>query len=554
MKKYKLRILDNDLSVVDRFLRARGYKDRSDFEQSLKASKENHSKIFDTKRASKQILKSIQEKQKICVYGDYDADGTIAAGILWHFLYNELKADATVYLPSRKEDGYGLNDSALSELKEKGYELIITVDCGIRDKELITTWQRKGLSFIITDHHQPPEELPECIIVHPLYPKHVSENAYTSGAFVAWKLIQELVKGAKLSSIIPNNYIDAVALSLVTDMMPLDGENRQILIEGIEKLNKNPMVGLRALIETTEMNKKPITAHQLGFVLGPRLNASGRLGSALNSARIIATNNYDKAKKFAEELNTLNYERQKLTETALIEAKTSYTVVANKIAIAYNSSWDDGIVGLVAGRLLNELDLPVIALTSKTDDGTVKGSARSVENFNITDFLGTVSHTLLKYGGHAAAAGMTLKVTVEEFKKEVLHSIQKKYKNFTPEVIRNIDLDISNDMISNDLYEIIALMEPYGIGNPIPKFILRGYVTTFNYLGATGDHLRIGIETDRGQLSLVYFNGIRQIQMIQQGKEAIFVGQLRKDSYREEERIQFFVDEIITEDQLVSDV
>jgi len=343
------------------------------------------------------------------------------------------------YIPSRIDQGYGLTESSIKDAKDLNCDLLITVDCGVRDKELINK-HSKDLDFIITDHHQPPEDISENLgytLVHQMYPGKEYPNKEICGTAVAYLLVQALRNELEMEE--DKEYgLDLVALSTVTDMMPLLDVNRIFVKFGLEQISKGERLGLNALILRSGILPKDINSYHLGYVVGPRINAAGRIGSPMEAVKLLVSSDEKKCTEIANELNSINFERQKLTTEILDIAKEDVDL-ENKLLFVQGENWHEGIIGLVAGKLQEQFYRPVIVTTK--NDGVIKGSARSIKGFNITKTLEKLDKYLERYGGHELAAGFTAKEkSMDEFVKKITEYANKKITE--KDLQRDIKIDL----------------------------------------------------------------------------------------------------------------
>jgi single-stranded-DNA-specific exonuclease len=502
--------------------------------------------VYDVDSAWQLLKKHLKSRSSIWIYGDYDVDGVVAVSIMWRFLQKILgeETKVNVYIPSRHEEGYGLNDAAVEKIIKDGGKLIITVDCGVRDVDLVGKWKDK-VDFIITDHHQPGEKIPDCAVVHPLYPGKESKNMFTSGSVIAWKFIKYIAKQFGKPGY-EEKFLDVVGLSLITDIMPLTGENRAILLAGLSKMKKDPVLGLDQIIKKAGVVRDELSAYHLGYIIGPRLNASGRLGSAYDSLRILATDNFDVAYSLADKLEEVNTKRQEVMKSTIEEADLRKHVINDAFIIAYNPSWDDGVIGLVSGKITQKYGKPSIVMTFDEHNNEIKGSARSVNNLNITEFIEGLRPLLKKYGGHHAAAGLTLATTdFEYFLNEVEKYVKEKYPKFVPERSSVIDFTITPADVDRELVHALKLLEPFGPENSVPLFKLSGTIDQFTMMGKTGTHVRMKITDGSRSVDAVFFNCEDHLSQIQQGGQIIVVGKIKEELFNGNTYIKFFVDDIL---------
>ena len=510
--------------------------------------------LYDVESFYELIKKHKELGSKVVVYGDYDADGAVAATIVWRFLSRVLGINATVYIPDRHEEGYGLNKEALLGLAAQGFGLVISVDCGVRDKILIEEIQTTtSMEIAVTDHHQPGDTFPTCVTVHPLYPGHESSNKFTSGGVVAWKTVRYLEDRFGLTHEYTDSVIDLAGISLITDIMPLTGENRLILSKAIQKLKGNAILGVKKIIEVAQVPSNEISTYHIGYIIGPRLNASGRIGNPYTSTRLLSTDKEEQALSYAQEVNEINIKRQVLTKKMLEEAEQVKQDINGQIIVASKEGWDDGIIGLVAGRLMNIHDLPTIAISVDTEKGTAKGSARSFGEFNITQLLEEISPVLERFGGHHNAAGFTLKSTdVTLFTDALSKVLSEKYPEFHPLLKKEVDCIVSAEDLTDEFFTAISNLEPYGPENAAPIFALKGNVMQFSTMGQQGNHVRIDLQTESGAVKAIAFDGIRYLGMLEQGKDFVLIGKPKKEIYMGRPQISFIVEQLLTSVELRS--
>lgn len=446
------------------------------------------------------IISHIKAGDQIVVYGDYDADGVTATVILLETL-KILHAQAEVYLPDRVSEGYGLNRAAIDQIASQGGKLIITVDNGIRNKEEVAYAKSLGLNIIITDHHVLPEEAeerPDCLIINPADPQDRYPWPYLAGVGVAFKLVSALLHKANLSSsqkqLILEKSLDLVAVGTVADMVNLLGENRFLVRRGLEILNRNKRLGLGELIKIAKINSgRKLEAWNIGWQIGPRLNAASRLSHANTAFALLATTDQEEAKALASELNQRNLNRQQITEEIISQVEKQIdpdNLPPLIIGLAGEDQlWNEGVIGLVAGRITEKYYRPTLIITRLIEEAgfdpetnkliatrvAFKGSGRSIEEFNLIEAIEAVSQNLEKYGGHPMACGFSIKSEddLESFKARItalaadrldaLH-LKPKLKIESELLFSDLDLDFLSTM---------NLLAPYGQNNPQPRFLSR---------------------------------------------------------------------------------
>lgn len=464
--------------------------------------------LFDTASAAKKIIKAIKEKKKIFVHGDYDVDGVCATAVMWEFLYRYAGADVLPYIPSRFDEGYGLSESSITAMQSDGVEMIITVDCGIRDAELVKKYSDSGIDFVITDHHVPPTQLEfpkSTAVVHPMYPEHEYPMVEMCGAAVAWKLCCVINEKLGLNADM-EDLLDLVGLATVCDVMPLRGDNRIFVKRGIEKMREGKRVGLVELAKVAGFEISAVESYQLGYVLGPRLNAAGRMESALTALKLLTTKQVSQARELAVQLDTLNKQRQEVTQTMLEQAEAQIDLAHNLLFI-YHPEWPEGVIGLVAGKLAEKYYRPVMVGSVLGEE--VKFSARSIEGFHISEKLASLDDLLVKYGGHALAAGATVqRDKLEDFRDKLL-ALAGDIAVDSLEPTLRVDLWLSDDDLEIPFVEEVSILEPFGMGNPRPVFAISGLqLVRQDKFGKLQNHQKFLVRTAAGQLlELIDFGG-----------------------------------------------
>lgn len=423
--------------------------------------------------ATTRVITALTENQKICIYGDYDVDGTCATALLYMFL-KELDANVEFYIPRRLEEGYGLSTAAIDSVKEKGTELMIAVDCGITAIAETDYANQLGIDVIICDHHQPKDEIPKAYaVLDPLKPGCTYPFKFLSGAGVAFKLAQGLCERIGKRGL-PLKYLDLVALAGAADIVSLIDENRVLVNEGINQVNTNPRPGIEALIEMSRLQPGQLSSGQIVFTVAPRINAVGRLGDAERAVNLLIVNNKKDALKLAEVLETENYERRKIDVDTFEAAKeiveTEIDLDEDLAIVLHNENWHPGVIGIVASRLVEKYYRPSVLLT--TIDGIAKGSARSINGFNIYEALQKCDDLLLHFGGHQAAAGLAMELDkVDEFRTRLNEVLKSSITSddLSEEIL--IDSKIRFSEITPKFLRILDQFAPFGPGNLRPVFL-----------------------------------------------------------------------------------
>ncbi len=448
--------------------------------------------------ATYRVIQALTENQLICVYGDYDVDGTCSTALLYMFL-KELGANVEFYIPQRLTEGYGLSKLGIDTIKSKGTALLISVDCGITAVEETGYANQLGMDVIICDHHQPKEELPPALaVLDPLKPNCQYPFKYLSGAGVAFKLAQGVSERIGKREL-PLKYLDLVALAGAADIVPLVDENRILVREGLDRINTGPRPGIAAIIDSSNIIPGNLTSGQVVFTIAPRINAVGRLGDAQRAVELLITEDKNEALKLAEVLESENHERRKIDENtyegALEIIQNSLDLTEEVAIILHQEKWHPGVIGIVASRLVERYYRPTIMLT--TVDGVAKGSARSISNFNIYEALRKCEDLLIHFGGHQAAAGLAVELEkIDEFRAKFNQVVKESMSedDLLPEI--HIDSKIKFSEITPKFLRIIDQFSPFGPGNMRPVFLSED-IEVVNYPRIVGNnHLLFNVKQD----------------------------------------------------------
>lgn len=462
-------------------------------------------------KAILRILKAIKRKEKIALWGDYDTDGICAAILLFEAL-NYLGAfSVEIYLPEKETEGYGLNKEGIKKLAKKKISLIITCDCGISSVEEVKLASSLGIEVVISDHHKIPERLPDAYAI--LNP-HQRENGYPfadlSGVGVTFKLAQALLEKSERHSKIENQnflkwQLDLVALGTLADIVSVTDENRVLVKYGLLVLSKTQRPGLSTLFRICNITPSRISSYDISYKLAPRLNAAGRLASPYLALNLLLEKEPSEAAKIALDLDQLNLKRQRLTEKVLAEAKKQIEIdKETKLIIVSGKRWPLGILGNVASRLKEEYGMPTLVLSEANGQHT--GSARSIDGFDITEALGTCGDLLLKFGGHARAAGLSLTPEAFESLAMRLHDLAGQhltYSDLSP--ILNIDAILDLDEINIENFKTLQSLEPFGLGNPKPNFLAKEMkIQKIEKVGGNR-HLKLLVSSGKKVISAIGF-------------------------------------------------
>jgi single-stranded-DNA-specific exonuclease len=471
--------------------------------------------FMDMQKTVTRIFDAIEKKEKIVIYSDYDADAITALSVMYLAL-KKLGANLDYYIPDRFSEGYGMNIDAVRKICEDGARVIITVDCGINAVEEVEVAKSLKVDVIITDHHELTGNLPKAhAIINPKNPEDHYPFRYLTGVGVAFKVVQALYKGIQeipkfLNSQIPPGWekwlLDLVAIGTVADLQPLIGENRIITSFGLKVLGKTKWPGLRALLAQSSVNNTRIDTYTLGFIIAPRINAAGRIKHADIAFKLLICEDNVEAEKLATELNALNAHRQMLTEQIMSEAKEQIQLISDKkVLLAAGSNWPKGVVGLVAGRLVEEYGRPVLVM----DKGELvaTGSARSANNFDLVAALTHAKELLTKYGGHTQAAGFSL--VTENI--PALHQKLLEYAETLSEEslgpVLDIDAELSAADLNMETHDVIAKFAPFGFGNHKPKFLTTNLdVLDMRFVGAKNQHMKLRVRKDDLVFDAIGFN------------------------------------------------
>lgn len=453
----------------------------------------------DMDKAVARIEQAIDKEETIIVYGDFDADGVTSTVLLTQALRG-LGVDRNLvrpYIPDRVDEGYGLNVEALTDLKAKGADLVITVDCGIRSVFEVAHANNIGLDMIITDHHSLGPVMPAgTAVINPKRPDSTYPEDMLAGVGIAYKLAQALKQSRPdRATFAESDLLDLVAIGTVADLAPLLKENRKLVIDGLQSLNNSNRAGIAAIARTARLTPGSLTAESIAFGIGPRINAAGRLAHAYSAARLLAANNPLDANRYAEELDRLNRKRQQLTAELSALAESMVTADA-PILIAADTTFVSGVVGLVASRLAEKHYRPAIVMEKGEEES--RGSCRSIDKFHITEALDEVADLLVRHGGHAQAAGFTVRNdNLPEFLSRITDIAERRLRDLELVPTLTVDAEIELDDVDWSLFEHLQQLEPTGAANPQPVFLSRGVeVVHHRGVGQDGAHLQLTLAAD----------------------------------------------------------
>jgi len=471
----------------------------------------------DMNKAVNRIITAFEQQEKILVFGDYDVDGTASVACVFQFIHN-IYNDTDFYIPHRYREGYGISKMGIDFAKENGFTLIISLDCGIKSVELIAYAKTLGIDFVVCDHHLPDMELPPAVAILNAKQKDCPyPYKELCGCGVGFKLMMALADKLGLPDTAYLNYLDLVATAIAADIVPITGENRVMAFYGLQKVNEDPCAGIKALMQLAGVQKH-MHITNLVFVIAPRVNAAGRMDDARKAVQLFIEKDFNKALSFAEMLHNDNTDRREtdssITEEALALIENDPLAKNRKTTVVFQEHWHKGVVGIVASRLIETYYRPTVVLTRSGEYAA--GSARSVAGFNLYEAIHACREHLLGYGGHFAAAGMTLlpekiQIFSDAFEKEVGRLITDDL--LIPEII--IDAEISFSDINPSLYSILSQMEPFGPENMRPVFIARKVFDTGFSKIVKEQHIRFVVTQNNITLTGIGFNMATKFKLLQ---------------------------------------
>ncbi len=556
-KKWTLKhmgsVLDNDLSKklkispqISQILKNRNIDNEKDAEIFMNPSLEYLRDPFlmkDMKKAVDRIEKAIENNENIWIYGDYDVDGVSSTSILCIY-FDSINYPINYYIPNRLEEGYGINEESIKHIHSQGCNLMISVDCGITSVKEIDLANELGLDVIITDHHECQSEIPKAYAV--INQKQEDCNYpfdMLCGCGVAFKLIQALTPKEEFKTSL-YNYIEIVTLATICDIVPLKDENRILVKNGLKLMSECHNIGLKELIKVCGVESDKIKSSHIAFAIGPRINASGRLGYSKLGVELFTTKDKSKAKEIANMLEDKNNERQLIEAKmyqeaeAIIDSNEKYK--DDKVLVIAKEGWQHGIIGIVASKLTEKYYKPTVLLT--IEDGEATGSARSIKGFSIFDALVKSKDLLNKFGGHDQAAGLALDSNkIEELSYEVNQFA--KYELNEEDLIENVNVEyeLSEESIDLDLIEELHKLEPFGLSNPNPKFIVRDAILkNISVIGKNKQHLKFTIEKEKSY-SCIGFNMAYLKSGYNQGDKVDVLFQLDENNFMGKRSVQFLL-------------
>lgn len=518
-----------------------------------KSMKNVHNPLLfnDMKKAVNRILQAVENKEKITIYGDYDVDGITSTTLMLDFL-TSIGADASFYIPDRRDEGYGINIKAVNRFIKQGIKLMISVDCGITALGEISFAKLLGMDVIVTDHHTCKERLPEdaCAIINPKTPGSEYPFDGLAGVGVAFKLVLALAMALKMNTTqCFMKYADIAAIGTIADVVPLTDENRIIVDRGIKAMRSSMRPGVAALFKAAGAQLNTLSADSIAFTLAPRLNAAGRLGAAATGVELLMASDTEEAAKIAEKLDCENTERrlteQKIYDEALSLIAEDINFEKKKVIVLAKKGWHQGVIGIVASRICELFYKPCI-LISLDENGEGKGSGRSIPSFDLFDALSQCEDKLNEFGGHSAAAGLGIdEADIEEFSRRINKYADGRLSvsNMIPEL--GIDCRVSAKDVSVESAKLLETLEPFGMGNEKPIFSLSdSRIAAISRVGIDGRHLRLKLQNDGKYINCIGFNFGDLCDTMHEGDSADVAFYMETNNYQGYENVQLNIKDI----------
>ena len=487
------------------------------------------------------LVRAIRGGEIILVHGDYDVDGMCSAALLTRAL-RQLGGRVVPFIPHRLTDGYDLTDAGVQAAVAAKARVVLTADCGTSALPAIASLNAVGIDVIVSDHHLPGGPLPVCeAILNPKQPGCTSPDKDFAAVGIAFKLALAVTRAMGANENFVFTLLDLVALATVADLAPLRGENRVFVKYGLKLMSETTNPGLRALIRASGLDGKPLTAGRIGFILAPRLNAVGRLGNAMRGVELLLTDDAGEANEIARELEELNQRRQSLDRSTLDEAMRIVDTVdldeTYGLVIA-KQGWHAGVIGIVASRIVEQLSRPVVMVALEGDTG--KGSGRSISAFDLHAGLSECREHLVRFGGHRAAAGITVQTELVPLLQTRFNAVARERltaDDLVPE--QRIDLEVSVDDLTDDLEKLLQYFEPHGLGNPTPTLALRGarIDSAPKRIGQT-DGVRTAVSSDRGAIAAIGWRLGERAKLLDPTQPVDLAFRLDRDDYRGADRLQ----------------
>lgn len=525
----------------------------SEFASFMSKSKKdikNPMTMLDMEKASERIAEGVKKKEKMVIYGDYDVDGITSTALLYEFL-KSVGADVIYYIPDRKDEGYGINIMAVNKLIKQGMKLLITVDCGITAIGEVEFAKLQGMDVIITDHHTCKERIPTAAVAV-VNPKR-QDDAYgfdgLAGVGVAFKLVLALsMKLGIRTGETFDKYVDLAAIGTIADVVPLVDENRIIVDKGLSFLQSPSRPGLSALLRIAGVSEKKVTASTVAFALAPRMNAAGRLGTAVTAVELLLTKDSVRAQEIAEELDKENRARQETEHEINTEALEMIAADPNfdkkKVIVLAKEGWHNGVIGIVASRIAEQFYKPTILIS--LTNGVGKGSGRSTAGFNLFEALNDSDELLTNFGGHAVAAGLGINEgNIEKFTAKINKYAESVMTEDDMVPVVRIDCMLGGRNLNLGTVNVVSSLEPYGMGNEKPVFAIKNAsVQNVSAVGAEKKHLRMQIEKDGVWVNCIGFGLGEYVRLISPGDKVHLAFRLDINSYQGNDSVQLVLSDI----------
>lgn len=506
----------------------------------------------DMDKAVERLEQAITNQEKVLIYGDYDVDGTTSVALMYQFLRTRIN-DLDYYIPDRYSEGYGISPRSIQFAAEQKFSLVIVLDCGIKAIEKIKQAKELGIDFIICDHHNPDDQVPDAVAV--LDPKRPGCNypyKELSGCGVGFKLLQAYTQKNDLPVVELYDLLDFVVVSIASDIVPVTGENRILAHYGLKKLNSNPSLGLKTIIQISNLGGQQMSISDIVFKIGPRLNASGRIEHGKKSVEILVMNDENQSFVLGEEINSFNEIRKTLDRDITQEALDMIALDPRHserfATVLYNRDWHKGVVGIVASRLTEHYYRPTIILTES--NGLATGSARSVKDFDLYEAIGKCSDLLESYGGHMYAAGLTMKIeNIPAFTRRFEEIVRNVMTNEQQTEILEADAKLQLSEITPKFYRILKQFEPFGPHNMTPLFLSENVLAndSSRCVGRNQEHLKLDLVEPTGNSPVfpaIAFNQANHYEAISQGLPFDILYTVSENEFRGKTNLQLYIRDI----------
>lgn len=506
----------------------------------------------DMDKAVTRLEQAIVNQEKVLIYGDYDVDGTTSVALMYQFLRTRIN-DLDYYIPDRYSEGYGISPRSIQYAAEQKFSLVIVLDCGIKAIEKIKQAKELGIDFIICDHHNPDNEIPEAVaVLDPKRPDCKYPYKELSGCGVGFKLLQAYTQKNDIPVVELYDLLDFVVVSIASDIVPVTGENRVLAHYGLKKLNSNPSLGLKTIIQISNLGGQQISISDIVFKIGPRLNASGRIEHGKKSVEILVMNDENQSFVLGEEINSFNEIRKTLDRDITQEALDMIALDPRHserfATVLYNRDWHKGVVGIVASRLTEHYYRPTIILTES--NGLATGSARSVKDFDLYEAIGQCSDLLESYGGHMYAAGLTMKIeNIPAFTRRFEEIVKNTMSNEQQVEVLEADTKLQLSEITPKFYRVLKQFEPFGPHNMTPLFVTENVLAneSSRCVGRSLEHLKLDLVEPTGNSPVfpaIAFNQASHYDAISQGLPFDILYTVSENEFRGKTNLQLYIRDI----------